>query len=133
MKLVKERQGRGAAGEGGAPGDDDAPGPSYRPHVRVEKLAGAIKSGGWVERVGERGGWGQARMGGRSRGASRPPTHPPTHHTHPTPPPSLLLPAADMQNLRLEELNLLDFLAYCPLFLGMHDSIVRNPFDVRVE
>ena len=38
-----------------------------------------------------------------------------------------------LQERGLEELNLLDFLAYCPLFLGMHDSIVRNPFDVRVE
>ena len=38
-----------------------------------------------------------------------------------------------LQERGLEELTLLDFLAYCPLFLGMHDSIVRNPFDVRVE
>ena len=27
------------------------------------------------------------------------------------------------------ELSLLDFLGFCPLFLGTHDTIVKNPFD----
>ena len=35
---------------------------------------------------------------------------------------------AKLRSEGLAELTLVDFLAYCPLFLGMHDSIVKNPF-----
>ena len=31
----------------------------------------------------------------------------------------------------LSELTLLDFLGFCPLFLGTHDTIVKNPFDAK--
>ena len=33
----------------------------------------------------------------------------------------------------VSDLSLLDFLVYCPLFLGAHDTILLNPLDAHFE
>ena len=40
---------------------------------------------------------------------------------------------AKLREEGLSELSLLDFLVYCPLFLGAHDTILRNPLDAHFE